>query len=138
MKRDRPEWRIPADLPELIAADDDLTWETDDWAPIQLSVMAGTTYGERDIPLAWQIEFEPVGRAFKSGNAKLKAMDVEPDGYGWSSLIAAAMEKHHPEIADDLHHGDTEASACVIWVESEETCRRLVEVVWSLIFSSAE
>jgi hypothetical protein len=135
MKPDRPEWRIPADLPELIAADDDLTWETQDWAPIELSVMAGTTYAGRDIPLAWQVEFEPAGPAFDGANAKIAAMGVEPDGYGWSSLIAAVMQKHHPEIADDLNYGDTETSACVIWVESEETCRRLVEMVWTLIFN---
>ena len=29
--------------------------------------------------------------------------------------------------------GDTESGTCVIWVESEEACRTLIETVWSLI-----
>jgi hypothetical protein len=58
MKLSKPEWRIPENLQSLIDSDEDLTWETDDWLPIQLIVMGGTTYCGRDIDQAWQIEFE--------------------------------------------------------------------------------
>ncbi len=133
MKPTQPEWRIPADLPALIAGDDDLTWVTDEWAPLALSVVAGTTYAGRDIPLAWQVEFEPTDPAFEGPNAKIAAMGHEPDGYGWSKVIASVMAKYHPDVSDQLQYGDTDISACVIWSESEETCRRLVEVIWQLI-----
>jgi hypothetical protein len=134
MKPDRPAWRIPDDLSALIAADEDLTWITHDWAPIELSVMAGTTYADRDIPLAWQIEFEPSAPAFREANSKIAAMGLEPDGYGWSTLIDSVMRKYHSALADELHYGDAEVSACVVWTESEVTCRHLVEVVWTLIY----
>jgi len=133
MKREKPVWQIPNDLPALIAADDDLTWTTHDWAPIELSVIAGTTYDGRDIPLAWQIEFDPYAPAFEAANAKIADLGLEPNGYGWSTLIDTVIRKHHPALADELRHGDTEASACVVWAESEETCRHLVDVVWTSI-----
>jgi hypothetical protein len=133
MKSTRPEWRIPADLHDLIAADADLTWATDEWAPLELSVMAGTSYAGRDIPLAWQVEFEPTNPSFEGANAKISAMGGEPDGYGWSKVIASIMGKYHPDASDELQYGDTETSACVIWTESEQTCRRMVEVIWNLI-----
>ena len=43
------------------------------------------------------------------------------------------MRKYHSDLADELHHGDTETSACVIWVESEATCRQVVELIWTMI-----
>ena len=134
MKRTQPDWWIPTDLAELIAADDDLTWSTDAWAPLTLSVVAGTTYAGRDILLAWQVEFHPTDPVFEGPNAKIVAMGREADGYGWSELIAAAMGKHHAEISGELRTGDTDASACVIWVESEQACRCLVGVIWNLIY----
>jgi hypothetical protein len=133
MNSTMPEWRIPPDLEALVRADEDLTWTSHVWAPIELTVMAGTEYAGREIPMAWQIEFEPNGPGFEEPNAKLSEMGLDPDGYGWSSLIASVMKKYHPEVADELQYGDTEESACVIWVESEKTCRRLVEVAWTLI-----
>jgi hypothetical protein len=103
------------------------------WTPIELSVMAGTEYAGREISMTWQIEFEPNGPGFEEPNTKLSKMGLDPDGYGWSALIASVMKKYHPDVADELQYGDTEQSACVIWVESEETCRRLVEVALTLI-----
>ena len=82
MNSKRPEWRIPENLQSLIEADEDLTWETSDWSPILLSVIAGTSYCGRDIPLAWQIEFEPIGST----------------GYDWSDRIAQAVSDRHPEM----------------------------------------
>ena len=116
MESKRPEWRIPENLQSLIEADDDLSWETSDWSPILLSVISGTSYG-RDIPLAWQIEFEPIGST----------------GYDWSDRIAHAVDEQYPELVDHLHFDDTELSTCVVWVESEAVCRRLIDVVWTLI-----
>jgi hypothetical protein len=61
-KAKTPKWNIPENLQALIDADGsdgDGLWEDDSWDPIQLTVMAGTSYGGRDIPLSWQIEFQP-------------------------------------------------------------------------------
>jgi hypothetical protein len=117
MEPNRPEWRIPKNLQALIEDDEDLTWETDEWSPIQLTVMGGTSYCGRDIHQAWQIAFEPTGST----------------GYNWSARIEEAVKKQYPEMASELHFDDTELSTCVVWVESEATCRRLMEIIWALI-----
>ena len=100
--------------------------------------MVGTSYGGRDIPLAWQIEFEPGGEAFQTANCKIEALGLASDGYGWSTLIRTIFEQHFPDEVNALQFGDTEESACVIWVESETLCKRLVDVVWSVIFENEE
>ena len=131
-----PDWTIPHDLPELIDAEEGGIWEDTRWEPILLSVMGGTTYGGRDIPLAWQIEFEPDGPSFEAPNAKIAALGLDPDGYGWAHLIQSMFAKYHPEFSGELQFGDTDVSACVVWVESETTCRLLIQLVWSLIHGS--
>jgi hypothetical protein len=108
-------------------------WEGTGWEPVLLTVMGGTSYGGRDIPLAWQIEFQPDGESFIAPNAKIVALELEPDGYGWATLIQSVFTKYHPEVADELQFGDTESATCVVWVESESTCKLLMQVVWSLI-----
>jgi hypothetical protein len=128
-----PEWKIPSDLSDLIEQDDDLTWESNDWAPLLLTVMGGTSYGGRDIPLAWQIEFDPRAPELQASSRELSALNLEPDGYGWSTLISSVMKKRHPDLLDELHFGDTEAEACVVWVESEDACKKLINVAWELI-----
>ena len=127
-----PKWEIPRDLASLVAADADATWEDDRWDPIQLSVIGGTTYGGREIALAWQVEFDPEDKRLGPANVELQKAGLEPDGYGWAKLIEAVFARDHPASVAELRFGDTEASACVVWVESEPTCRTLVEVVWSL------
>lgn len=55
MKSKLPEWKIPKNLQELINADSpdgDGMWEDDRWDPIQLTVIAGTSYEGREIPLS--------------------------------------------------------------------------------------
>ena len=39
--------------------DGDGSWEDERWSPFQLTVMSGTEYKGREIPIAWQIEFDP-------------------------------------------------------------------------------
>ena len=136
MKPSKPEWNIPQNLQSLLDSDEDLTWEAHDWSPIQLTVMGGTTYDGRDIDQSWQIEFDPSEVDFEASNQKLSGMGIEADGYGWARLIQEVAKKYHPDMADELHFGDTEESTCVVWVESEATCRRLVDVVWTLIYDT--
>lgn len=131
-----PAWKIPENLKELIDADEGGIWEDDSWDPILLTVMGGTSYGGRDIPLAWQIEFQPYDERLEAANKKIESLGVEPDGYGWSNVIQSVIEKHHPNMLGELHFGDSETETCVVWVESEVTCKMLIEVVWSLIHSS--
>jgi hypothetical protein len=139
MNAKTPEWNIPKNLQELIDADSpdgDGMWEDGSWDPILLTVMAGTSYGGRDIPLSWQIEFQPGDERLETANKRLEDLELEPDGYGWAKLIEDVFAKEHPELADELHFGDTEAATCVVWVESESTCKTLIEVAWSLIHAS--
>ena len=133
--KEPPIWDIPENINELLAAENGGIWEDDRWSPILLTLMTGTVYSGRDIPLAWQIEFDPSGPSFETGNRKIETLGLEPDGYGWSSLINTVMKKYHPEIADELQFGDTEEATCVIWVESENCCRQLIHVAWILIHS---
>jgi hypothetical protein len=130
-----PEWSIPENLQARIDADSsdgDGMWEDDSWDPILLTVMAGTTYGGRDIPLCWQIEFQPADMRLEKANTAIEARGVKPDGYGWAELIEDVFTKDHPELVNELHFGDTEITSCVVWVESESTCKILMEVSWSL------
>ena len=131
-----PEWNIPKNLDELLANDDDGTWEDDHWEPIVLTVMTGTSLDGRDIPQACQIVFEPDEDSFESANARLEDLGIEPDGYGWGDAIRDAMDKAHPELADQLHLGDCETGTCVVWAESERTCRLVLAETWKLIFGT--
>ena len=133
MTRAQPVWNIPGNLSDLVDADEGEMWEDNRWSPILLTAMKGTVYRGRKIPLAWQIEFEPEGPEFEKGNKKLEELGLDQDGYGWANLISSAARKYHPKLAEELQFGDTEEVACVVWVESEESCRLLMELVWSLI-----
>lgn len=115
-----PQWQIPSNLQSLIDDDDDLTWDTDDWSPIELTVMGGTSFEGRDIALSWQLEYEP----------------DNGDGYEFLDRVLAAVNDAAPDIADDLHCDDTEDATFVIWVESESTCKQLLDIVWSLVDQS--
>lgn len=112
-----PKWNIPTDLRALIEADDDFMWESDDWSPILLTVSGDTQHDERDIDLAWQIEYETVGCT----------------GYEFCDRVMAAVEAADAELVSLLNCGDTESAACVIWVETEDACRRLIEIVWPMV-----
>ena len=129
-----PDWEVPSNIAEIVAEEE--MWEDDRWSPILLTVLGGTIYRGRDIPLSWQIEFEPSDAAFEVANAKVEARGVEPDGYGWANVINSVVGRHHPELAPELHFGDTDEDACVVWVESESSCRLLLEIVWTLIHDS--
>ncbi len=113
----KPNWKIPANLQQRLDADDDGIWEDDRWDPILLTVMTGTSYEGRDIPLSWQIEFEPPD---------------ERDGDEWAQIIRDKFLAKHPQHANELHL-DAESSTCVIWVESEKACRSLLEIAWPLV-----
>lgn len=115
-----PDWRIPSDLKALMQTDEDLAWCSDQWSPIQLSVIGGTSYDGRDIDQSWQIEYEPDGCG----------------GYEMLDRVLAAVDEHDPDIRPDLHCNDTEDAALVIWTESEDICRRLMVLVWPIVHES--
>ena len=103
MKAKSPKWKIPKNLQQLIDADSpdgDGMWEDDSWDPILLTVMAGTSYGGRNIPLSWQIEFQPEDERLEAANKEIEALGQQPDGYGWAKLIEAVFAKDHPKLAD--------------------------------------
>jgi hypothetical protein len=133
VKRKLPKWKIPKNIQKRIDAEDGM-WEDERFDPILLTVMSGTSYRGRKIPLAWQIEFDPSDEHMKAANQKLEASSVEPDGDGWAEVIEKELARHHPIIAGELH-SDSESSTCVLWVESENACKKLIELVWSLIYA---
>ena len=83
-------------------------------------MIGGTSYDGRDIDQSWQIEYEP----------------DECDGYEMLNRILEAVDERDPEIRRELHCDDTEDAAVVIWVESEDTCRRLMALVWPVVHAS--
>jgi len=131
MRPSPPIWEIPANLESLVE-DGDGMWEGDRWDPIILTVMSGTSYGGRDIPLAWQIEFDPYDDRLEAANHRLEATGIEPDGDGWAELIIQKFAERNPKLSRELH-SDSESSTCVLWVESEAACKELTELVWSLL-----
>jgi hypothetical protein len=83
-------WKPPKNITKALE-DGDGSWEDERWSPIQLTAMSGTEYEGREIPIAWQIEFDPSEDEFEACNAKLEEMQIEPDGYGWGEYIQKAM-----------------------------------------------
>lgn len=128
-----PTWKPPRNIARALDDGDGL-WEDDRWSPIRLTAMSGTEFEGRAIPVAWQIEFDPSDDDFEASNARLEEMKIEPDGYGWGESIQTAIRESDPGLARRLHATDCEMDTCVIWVESEEDCRALLETTWKLIF----
>jgi hypothetical protein len=128
-----PSWKPPENIAMALEAGDGF-WEDERWSPITLTAMSGTEYDGREIPVAWQIEFDPSEDEFQVANAKLEDMDLEPDGYGWGEYIQNVIRKDNPALTTRLHTTDCEADTCVIWVESEVDCLALLEATWKLIF----
>ena len=60
--------------------------------------------------------------------------EIKPDGYGWGEYVYKTIRESNPALAERLHGMDCEMATCVIWVESEEDCRALLEATWKLIF----
>jgi hypothetical protein len=67
-----PLWKPPKDIAKAFEEGDGV-WEDDRWSPIQLTAMSGTEYERRDIPIAWEIAFEPSEEGFEAANARLEA-----------------------------------------------------------------
>ncbi|HVU89379.1 MAG TPA: hypothetical protein VHD36_18775 [Pirellulales bacterium] len=130
-----PQWKAPEDIDEALAESDGI-WEDERWSPILLTAMSGTELDGREIPIAWQIDFQPDDEACEDANAQLEESGVEPDGYGWGELIRKTIESSDAALASRLHLGDCESDSCVVWVESEKDCRTLIEATWKLMFEA--
>jgi hypothetical protein len=128
-------WIVPKDMQRRVDAEGGI-WESERFNPILLTVASGTSYRGCEIPLSWQIEFDPSDERFNAANAKLAAAGCEPDGDGWSIAVQARFMKRFPKQTKELHD-DSESSTCVLWVESESACKALVEVVWSMLFRTS-
>jgi hypothetical protein len=129
-----PRWKPPKKIAKVLA-DGDGFWEDERWSPILLTAMSGIEYEGHAVPVVWQIEFDPSEEDFEAGNAKLEEMGVEPDGYGWGEHIQSTIREGNPALAARLHITDCETATCVIWVESEEDCREVLETTWKLLFA---
>lgn len=129
-----PKWKPPKNIAKALEKGDGF-WEDERWSPIFLTAMSGTELNGREIPIAWQIEFDPSEEDFEAANAKLEEMGIEPDGYGWGEYIQKTIRKTNPALAKRLHTSDCETATCVIWMESDEDCRLVIEATWNLILS---
>lgn len=130
-RKSLPAWKIPKNIQKRVD-DEDGMWEDERFDPILLTVMSGVEYEGRDIPLSWQIEFDPFDDRLETANEKLETSGIEPDGDGWAEVIEKKFTKRYPKLAGELH-SDSESSTCVLWVESEDACKKLIGLVWSLI-----
>jgi hypothetical protein len=128
-----PSWKPPKDIAQALDEGDG-SWEDERWSPILVTAMAGTEFEGREIPVAWQIEFDPFDDDLEEASVRLAEQDLDPDGYGWGEHIHISIAKADPQLAQRLHTGDCESSTCVIWVETEDDCRKLLETTWKLIF----
>src|SRR5688572_16711178 len=127
-----PTWKVPKNLAKALE-DAGGIWEDDRWSPILLTAMSGTALNGREIPVAWQIEFDPSDDALEAANARLEASGTDPDGYGWGEHIRKVVGKSDAALAERLHLTDCGTDTCVIWVESDQDCRALIETAWKLI-----
>jgi hypothetical protein len=132
-KRKLPAWKIPKNLQRRVEEDGE--WETERFAPLRILVTPGAKSRARKFPLDWQIELEidRNDRQYASAAEKIKAMGNEPDGYGWVELIEREFSQRSPKLARELD-SDPETSTCVVSVGSEVACRKLVGLVWSIIY----
>ena len=133
--RKMPIWKTPNNIVKALEEGEGF-WEDERWSPIMLTAMSGTEYEGREIPIAWQIEFDPSDEEFEAANARLEEEKIDPDGYGWGEYIQTMIQKSNPSLAKRLHTTDCETATCVIWVESESDCRALLQATWKLIFNS--
>lgn len=129
-----PRWKPPRNIAKALA-DGDGVWEDERWSPILVTAMSGTEYNGRSIPVAWQIEFDPSDDDLEAASARLQKRGIEPDGYSWGEYIQSTIREGNPALAARLHLTDCETDTCVIWVESEEECRALLEATWKLLFA---
>jgi hypothetical protein len=127
-----PLWKVPKDL-DAVLEDGDGMWEDERWSPIQLTAMSGTEFDGREIPVAWQVEFDPFDEEFERVNAQVNESGTEPNGYGWGEHVQKVIHASDPALAKRLNLGDCEAATCVIWVETEQDARTLVQTIWKLI-----
>ena len=133
--RKMPLWKTPNNIVKALEEGEGF-WEDERWSPIMLTAMSGTEYEGPEIPIAWQIEFDPSDEEFEAANARLEEEKIDPDGYGWGEYIQTMIQKSNPSLAKRLHTTDCEMDTCVIWVESESDCRALLQATWKLIFNS--
>ena len=130
-----PHWDPPEDMAQALVGGEGI-WEDERWSPILLTAMSGSAHQGRAIPIVWQIEFDPTEEACERANASLAEMGVEPDGYGWGEFIRSTIRGGNSGLAERLHITDCERGTCVVWVESEDDCRMLLEATWQLFFAS--
>lgn len=118
MKRPTPTWALPDDFAATL--DDEGIVEIGGWEPIEVTAMSGTASQGRDIPIAWQIEILASGE----------------DGYAVEDRLLHAVREVDSALAARCH-SDTEAAACVLWVETETDCRTLLEICWPRVVRGA-
>lgn len=129
-----PKWIIPKDLKKRVEQEGE--WETDRFAPLRLLVMAGNKGRSSKHSLDWQLEhyIDLDDKQYAKAAEKIKATGNEPDGDGWTELIEREFTKRYPKLAKEFG-SDSEIATCVVFVKSEAACKKLLELIWSLIYA---
>jgi hypothetical protein len=127
-----PAWKPPKNIAKTLGEGNGI-WEDERWSPILPTIMSDTELAGRSIPVAWQIEFDPFAAGLEAANARLKDGGHEPDGYGWGECILIAVQRLDAALAKRLHLADCESNTCVVWVESAEDCRVVIQLTWNLL-----
>jgi hypothetical protein len=132
-RRKLPHWNIPKNVASL-AENTEGFWETGRFDPIQLLVYPHmANHGRKVRP--WEIQFDPYDGPFANAAQQINSLGTEPDGDAWAEYIETAFAKRYPRFAREIQ-SDSEMSTCVLRVPSEEACRKLVAVIWSMIYRS--
>jgi hypothetical protein len=130
-KRKIPQWRIPKGLEKMLESEGE--WESTRWDPMLLTVSERDSSSNENHFADWQIEINMGDERLGPLKDSLADSGHNPGGYGLTELIEEKFAKCYPKLAGELD-SDPEMSTCVLSVKSEEACKKLVELVWSLIY----
>lgn len=115
-----PAWSSPENLTQMLKADGEV--EIDGWSPLVITALTGTAYQGQAIDTAWEISLD----AGEAPNGE------DLDGYGWEEELGKAVEAAKPDLAKRCHW-ESEMSTFVVWVETEQDCRALAEIIWKAV-----
>ncbi len=129
-----PVLQFPENLLALVAEQDG-QWDTEEYEPFIVSVLTGTEYGGHEIPIAWQLEFDPADAESAEVMEILEENDLQPNGDGWASVILAILAARSSEFAE-FAHSDSEDAACVLWTDREDVFQALFSVAWEAVLGA--
>ncbi len=130
-KRKIPQWRIPKGLEKMLESEGE--WESTRWDPMLLTVSERDSSSNKNHFADWQIEINMGDESLGPLKDSLADSGHNPGGYGLTEMIEKEFVKRYPQYAGEFD-SDSEMSTCVLSVKSEKACKKLVELIWSIIY----